>query len=40
MVTHNEATAEIAHHVVRMRDGAIASTDRNASPADAATIRW
>jgi putative ABC transport system ATP-binding protein len=40
MVTHNEATAEIADHVVRMRDGAIVSADRNASPADAATIRW
>jgi putative ABC transport system ATP-binding protein len=40
MVTHNEATAEIADHVVRMRDGAIVSADRNAAPADAATIRW
>jgi putative ABC transport system ATP-binding protein len=40
MVTHNEATAEIADHVVRMRDGAIVSADRNASPADAATIHW
>jgi putative ABC transport system ATP-binding protein len=40
MVTHNEATADVADHVVRMRDGAIVSTDRNASPADAATIRW
>ena len=40
MVTHNEATAEIADHVVRMRDGAIVSTDRNDAPADAATIQW
>ena len=40
MVTHNEATAEIADHVVRMRDGTIVSADRNASPADATTIRW
>jgi len=40
MVTHNEATAEVADHVVRMRDGAIVSTDRNSSPADAATLRW
>jgi putative ABC transport system ATP-binding protein len=40
MVTHNEATAEIADHVMRMRDGAIVSADRNASPVDAATIRW
>jgi putative ABC transport system ATP-binding protein len=40
MVTHNEATAEIADHVVRMRDGTIVSADRNTSPVDAATIRW
>jgi putative ABC transport system ATP-binding protein len=40
MVTHNEATAEVADHVVRMRDGAIVSVDRNTSPADAATIHW
>jgi len=40
MVTHNEATAEIADHVARMRDGAIVSTDRNDAPADAATIQW
>jgi putative ABC transport system ATP-binding protein len=40
MVTHNEATAEIANHVVRMRDGAIVSTDRNDAPADAARIQW
>jgi putative ABC transport system ATP-binding protein len=40
MVTHNEATAEIADHVVRMRDGAIVAADRNTQPADAATIQW
>jgi putative ABC transport system ATP-binding protein len=40
MVTHNEATAEIADHVVRMRDGVIVSADRNDAPADAATIQW
>src|SRR6201988_381403 len=40
MVTHNEATAEIADQVVRMRDGAIVSNDRNDVPADAATIQW
>jgi putative ABC transport system ATP-binding protein len=40
MVTHNEATAAIADHVVRMRDGAIVAADRNALPADAATIQW
>jgi putative ABC transport system ATP-binding protein len=40
MVTHNEAAAEVADHVVRMRDGAIVSEDRNAVPADASTIRW
>ncbi len=40
MVTHNEAAAEVADCVMRMRDGAIVSADRNTSPADAATIRW
>jgi putative ABC transport system ATP-binding protein len=40
MVTHNEAAAEVADHIVRMRDGAIVSEDRNAMPADASTIRW
>lgn len=39
MVTHNESAAKVADHIVRMRDGAIVSADRNA-PADAATIRW
>jgi putative ABC transport system ATP-binding protein len=40
MVTHNEAAAEIADQVMRLRDGAIVSVDRNSAPADAATIRW
>jgi putative ABC transport system ATP-binding protein len=40
MVTHNEATAEIADHVVRMRDGAIVAADRNTLPTDATTIQW
>jgi putative ABC transport system ATP-binding protein len=40
MVTHNEAAAEIADHVIRMRDGEVVSADRNTLPADAATIRW
>jgi putative ABC transport system ATP-binding protein len=40
MVTHNEATAEIADYVMQMRDGAIVSADRNSVPADAATLRW
>jgi putative ABC transport system ATP-binding protein len=40
MVTHNEAAAEVADTVMRMRDGTIMSVDRNAGPADAATIRW
>jgi putative ABC transport system ATP-binding protein len=40
MVTHNEAAAQIADRVVRMRDGAIVSVDCNTLPAEAATIRW
>lgn len=40
MVTHNEAAAEIADQVMRLRDGAIVSVDSNSAPADAATIRW
>ena len=40
MVTHNEAAAEIADHIMRMRDGAIVSTHRNTVPADAATVQW
>ncbi|HZQ32612.1 MAG TPA: ABC transporter ATP-binding protein [Mycobacterium sp.] len=40
MVTHNEAAAEIADHIIQMRDGAVVSTDRNSVPADASTIRW
>ena len=40
MVTHNEAAAQVADHVIRMRDGAIVSADHNTVPADAATIRW
>ena len=40
MVTHNEAAAEIADHIIRMRDGTIVSAQRNSVPADAATMRW
>ena len=40
MVTHNEVAAEIADHVMRIRDGAIVSVHRNALPADAATVQW
>lgn len=40
MVTHNEAAAEIADQIMRLRDGAIVSVDCNTAPADAATIRW
>jgi putative ABC transport system ATP-binding protein len=40
MVTHNEAAAEIADHVIRMRDGTIVSAERNSAPADPATMRW
>ncbi|WP_405166605.1 ABC transporter ATP-binding protein [Nocardia sp. NBC_01499] len=40
MVTHNEVTAEIADRVIRMRDGRVVSADTNASPVDAANVRW
>jgi putative ABC transport system ATP-binding protein len=40
VVTHNEAVAQIADHVMRLRDGAIVSMDSNTVPADAATIQW
>jgi putative ABC transport system ATP-binding protein len=40
MVTHNEAAAEVADHVMRMRDGAVVSADRKTVPADATTVRW
>ncbi|BBU21429.1 ABC transporter ATP-binding protein [Mycobacterium xenopi] len=40
MVTHNEAVAQIADQVMRLRDGAIVSVDYNTAPADAATINW
>jgi putative ABC transport system ATP-binding protein len=40
MVTHNEAAAEIADQVMRLRDGFIVSVESNAAPADAATISW
>ncbi|MEV6558243.1 ABC transporter ATP-binding protein [Nocardia sp. NPDC051756] len=40
MVTHNEAAAEIADRVIRMRDGRVVSAEINADPVDAATIRW
>ena len=40
MVTHNEAVAEVADHVIRMRDGAVVSAGRNTGPSDAATIQW
>ncbi len=40
MVTHNEAAAQIADRVVRMRDGRIVADDTNSRPVDAATLRW
>lgn len=40
MVTHNEAAAAIADRVVRMRDGQVIACETNASPVDAATVRW
>ncbi|MGB1225059.1 MAG: ABC transporter ATP-binding protein [Mycobacterium sp.] len=40
MVTHNRAAAAIADRTIQMRDGAIAAEERNATPAEATTVRW
>ncbi|MCB0925757.1 MAG: ABC transporter ATP-binding protein [Mycobacterium sp.] len=40
MVTHNRAAAAIADRVVHIRDGAIVEERHNATPAEAASVRW
>nr|WP_036528858.1 ABC transporter ATP-binding protein [Nocardia sp. CNY236] len=40
MVSHNEAAAAIADRIIHMRDGYVVADDRNATPTDAASVRW
>jgi len=40
MITHNEAIAEMANAVFRLRSGEITHTAHNPSPSDAAKIVW
>ncbi|MFI5660899.1 ABC transporter ATP-binding protein [Streptomyces sp. NPDC051684] len=40
MVTHNSGIAAMAHRVVRMRDGRVESVERQANPADIASVTW
>ncbi len=40
LITHNSAISRIGHRVARIRDGAIASVERNEPPADIADIHW
>jgi putative ABC transport system ATP-binding protein len=40
VVTHNAAIAQIAHQVIRMRDGDIVDTYENAEPVDPEELQW
>ncbi len=40
LVTHNDAIREMAHQVLRLRDGEIVEITRNATPKAAAAIEW
>ena len=40
IVTHNEEIARIAHRVVRIHSGRIASVEQNPQPAPAESLRW
>ncbi len=40
VVTHNSAIGEIAHRIVRMRDGRVAEIIRNAHPLDPEELKW
>ncbi|WP_145070232.1 ABC transporter ATP-binding protein [Engelhardtia mirabilis] len=40
IITHNEAIGSMADRVVRLRDGRIASVERNATPAPPSDIAW
>ena len=40
MVTHNEAIRNMAHHVVRLRDGAVRNNEINTDKISAADLEW
>jgi putative ABC transport system ATP-binding protein len=40
MVTHNAAIAQIAHQVIRMRDGCIVEAYENPEPVDPEELQW
>lgn len=40
MITHNAGIAEMAHKVIKMRDGRIVDTQINSNVIDADTIKW
>jgi putative ABC transport system ATP-binding protein len=40
IVTHNSAIAEMAHRVVRLHDGQVASIEKVESPRDAESLKW
>jgi len=40
VVTHNSVIGDIAHRIVRLRDGKVAEVIRNAHPLDPEKLRW
>jgi putative ABC transport system ATP-binding protein len=40
VVTHNSAIGEIAHRIVRLRDGKVAEVIQNAHPLDPEQLKW
>jgi putative ABC transport system ATP-binding protein len=40
IVTHNSAIAEMAHRVVRLHDGQVASVEKVEEPRDAESLKW
>ena len=40
VVTHNSAIGDIAHRIVRLRDGMVAEITRNAHPLDPQELKW